>query len=503
MSQSGLDTKTIEFDATHSWNGYSYQGKVALIVVLEVIIDLIKRGDSPEPFNLEFELIEDFSILKDDKYIQIHQVKSYGPESLSKYRDAVWLLFGKSVYEEYSTISKSYLHAAEVITSNKGEINSTKKLIEVINTYEKPSSSKSNKLASPLDLYEYVDEKGLKEEAFKKFEIYTYSDGKKYCSLFDIQEKVKEKILEYYTCVGKKESLDSKGILNRQLEISYNFLLGLIDTHINERHINRQTESEKFLREIKFTKFIEILDKEYEKLPKSYYVYYLKNKLVDIFNEYYASQKIWLKDQVDSSNNDPEIIKECGDVEEGLEKIMTILKNIYSNLSDDEFLLFCNRISPQLKINRQNGLLFNELVNSEFIKFPWIETLLAFKEELNLENLLIKLDKQYYLASTINHTINIPGHLSGFKRQRANALIEATISDIAKNIIENRDIYKELYMIDNIITGNINAQLKDYIHRVTDYKTADVEKEGYHIMDIKNVELIDLENSLKRRGNNE
>lgn len=346
MSQLDITTKTLEFDATHSWNGYSYQGKVALIVVLDKTIDLINLEVSIDSYKLEFELLEDFSIKKGSQYIQIHQVKSYGIESLSKYKDAIWLLFGKSVYKDYSSISKAYLHSAEVITSNQGKINSAKKLIEVINTYEKPSSSKSEVIASPLDLYNYVNENELKERAFEKFDIYTYSDDKKYCSLLDIEERVKEKILEYYICIDRKTDLENKGILDRQLEISYNFLLGLIDSHINKRHINRQAESKNSLKIIEFVKFMEILDKDYEKLPKAYYVYYLKNKLILIFSNYYTSQKEWIKNQVDNSGNIQGDIKQYEAIEKGLEKVLTLLMDFYTNLNDDEFLVFCNRINP-------------------------------------------------------------------------------------------------------------------------------------------------------------
>lgn len=500
MNQSTIEKKTLEFDATHSWNGYSYQGKIALIVILDLIINKIKNKESLEPYKLEFERLEDFSILKDDKHVQIHQVKSYGTESLSRYKDAIWLLLGKSVYKDYSSINKSYLHAADVITSNKGVIDSTEKLLEVIETYDKPSDSKSKQIASPLELYNYVRENGLKENAFSKFKLYTYSNGEKYCSLFNVNEEVKERIREYYICINKSTKLEEKGLMERQIEYCYNFLLGLIDDHINKRHINRQLESELHFKEISFIEFIKILDTEYDKLPKSYYVYYLKNKLIQIFNDFYSSQKEWIEDQLNTQYSELEFINECHEYEAGLEKIMGILKQIYSDFDDDDFLLFCNRITPHVLIKEEDGFLqVDELIITEFIKSPWISTLMALQKEIDEENLLIKVNKQDYLPSTISHTYTIPGTYTVFQRRQAQATIEATISDIVVKIINNKNIYKELYKIDNIITGNINASLKNYIHKVTDNKDINNDKEGYHIMDIKNVELIDLEKTLTRR----
>jgi len=179
---------------------------------------------------------------------------------------------------------------------------------------------------------------------------------------------------------------------------------------------------------------------------------------------------------------------------------MGILKQIYSDFDDDDFLLFCNRITPHVLIKEEDGFLqVDELIITEFIKSPWISTLMALQKEIDEESLLIKVNKQDYLPSTISHTYTIPGTYTVFQRRQAQATIEATISDIVIKIINNKNIYKELYKIDNIITGNINASLKNYIHKVTDNKDINNDKEGYHIMDIKNVELIDLEKTLTRR----
>src|SRR5690625_2634621 len=411
MNQSTINKKTLEFDATHSWNGYSYQGKVALVVVLDLIINKTKQKESLDPYKLEFEMLEDFSILKNDKHIQIHQVKSYGTESLSEYKDAVWLLLGKSVYKKFPSINSSYLHAASVITSKKGDIDSSKKLLEVIETYTNPSDSKSNHIASPLELFDYIKDNGLQKEANNKFELYTYSDGRKYCSLHDINEKVKEKIKDYYVCTNKSTDLENKGIMEQQINYCYNFLLGLIDNHVNDRHINRQSKVDTYYKEILFVEFVEILEMEYDKLPTSYYVYHLKNKLIHIFNNYYSSQKDWIYSQLESSEIDWELMKSFKDHDEGLDKIMNILKRIYSNYNDDEFLSFCNRISPHVQVKEDSMLFVDELIVTEFIKSPWISTLLAFRKEIQDEKLLIKMDKQDYLASTISHTFTEPSNL--------------------------------------------------------------------------------------------
>ncbi|MEM5643081.1 hypothetical protein AAHB52_20860 [Bacillus toyonensis] len=74
--------------------------------MLDYIIDLTQKKQPIDSYKLEFEYLEDFSVKKDEEYIQIHQVKSYNVESLTEYKDAIWLLLGKSVYGSYSSIKK-------------------------------------------------------------------------------------------------------------------------------------------------------------------------------------------------------------------------------------------------------------------------------------------------------------------------------------------------------------------------------------------------------------
>lgn len=81
------------FDATASWNGFSYQGKVGIYVCLKLIYDAINRNEDIDVFcgrySVEFEWLEDFSILEDDGYKSHHQVKHYNDDNFSSYIDAI------------------------------------------------------------------------------------------------------------------------------------------------------------------------------------------------------------------------------------------------------------------------------------------------------------------------------------------------------------------------------------------------------------------------------
>ncbi|HDY7924195.1 TPA: hypothetical protein RQK49_004201 [Vibrio vulnificus] len=80
------------FDATATWNGFSYQGKVGLYVCLKLILDSLNRNEDIDEFcsqySIEFEWLEDFSILKNNQYKSHHQVKHYNDGKFSSYIDA-------------------------------------------------------------------------------------------------------------------------------------------------------------------------------------------------------------------------------------------------------------------------------------------------------------------------------------------------------------------------------------------------------------------------------
>ncbi|MEZ9526687.1 hypothetical protein AB4243_21265, partial [Enterovibrio norvegicus] len=89
-------TKSILHDATPSWNGYNYQGKIGLYVCLENILTEAKNSiDTPsfslflDEHHIEYEWIEDFSIKKNDKYLSLHQVKNKQENKFNDHIEAI------------------------------------------------------------------------------------------------------------------------------------------------------------------------------------------------------------------------------------------------------------------------------------------------------------------------------------------------------------------------------------------------------------------------------
>lgn len=58
------------------WESYDYQGHIALYITLKKIDETLSYGEALEPYNLQIEGEEDFSLLKDGQYLSLHQVKA-------------------------------------------------------------------------------------------------------------------------------------------------------------------------------------------------------------------------------------------------------------------------------------------------------------------------------------------------------------------------------------------------------------------------------------------
>ena len=277
------------WDATNSWSGYNYQGKIALFVVLKKINELISMGkmDEIEKYSVELEWLEDFSILyKGDDGVQyktIHQVKAKDKHNITDYEDALVKLYYKIV--NYKTIEYAYLHVCKSINYNEDEWNDNvrglvlncrqikalqdsiisykcspmkKEKVEKIYTpgrksdinklvkeyNEKYFANKKitvsnvdeilDKILSDLQLQIEMSQKDVKDEYIRKIELYSYPSDDVYCKLDEINDLIKAEIVNYWRNTGAEGwKCTDQGFC----EMIFLCLQGLIDKHITQRHI--------------------------------------------------------------------------------------------------------------------------------------------------------------------------------------------------------------------------------------------------------------------------
>lgn len=112
-----VETKSALCDATPSWNGFNYQGKVGIYVCLELIkkaiIDhsLHSQGlnNFLEQHSIEYEWIEDFAIKNGDAYLSLHQVKHKAGTAFSDHIEAIVTILNRKQKVLSSTDLNKYI----------------------------------------------------------------------------------------------------------------------------------------------------------------------------------------------------------------------------------------------------------------------------------------------------------------------------------------------------------------------------------------------------------
>lgn len=363
-------------DASPSWNGYNHQGKVGLLVVLDIMRTEEILAEDMENYELELEWLEDFSIKKDSEYISIHQVKTYDSSAPNKYKDAIWILLAKLL--KIDSIENAYLHTVK-------DMSFKKELKDKLETYEIKKSEKGDNI--PFRSRNLVISSGKYDELFDKFELYNYAedgeDNKQYCEISNIKKTIENKIQKYSV-----ENLTSNH-LNR---VYYN-LLGLIDKNIKDQHISRQEKEEKKI-SISFKEIHQVLTKNHESISEEYAIYKMRSEFEIASVEYINNYKNILKEHF--VGNETEINKFI--------RFNKIVCNI-GDLNNSDFLKFSLKIMPDTLIKKgscdyeielSNALNKIHLQNCFFKILREIETGLDNNKWVYLSN------NKAYLPSLIN-----------------------------------------------------------------------------------------------------
>ncbi|WMS85102.1 hypothetical protein RE438_28045 (plasmid) [Bacillus wiedmannii] len=433
-------------DATPTWSGYNHQGKVALLIALDMILDEgIKGEQEAMPYSLELEWLEDVAIKKNDEYIAIHQVKAYKNRNISNYGDAIWMLLGKA---HLFNIPKAYLHTILSVEVNFSDI----KDINLKDKNEEYRTTLNNQNAA--------------ESTFEKFAAYLYSDDRKYCPLEDIDVLIQERISTFIN------SVDTVVNTEKQIKSTYLKLLEQVHKNVLKRHskiqagIVKQNDQNRLdIDSIEFSEIIRILIENYEDSSDSYYIYTLKQLLSQYTDEFLAQL---YEDQIPVDT-------------------VTIFKEVIDKLlalGDDEFLLFCKKISPHTNVKNLNITEFHNLLPEDGIYdslFTIIKTI-ARKPETRDEDIRYALSEKIYMPTAIN--------ASQSQGQR-----------IARGILNNDSMLELLFSIDTMISERMNIpSIGVHAQKVIEISAEDlgeenVPEEESKFTKIKKIRVIDVKKS--------
>ncbi|EZH77245.1 hypothetical protein AU05_25270 [Ectopseudomonas composti] len=295
------------FDASPSWSGFNYQGKIAVYYALQVI------NSQPVDFNfssysLILENTEDFEISVDGNPISFHQVKAYQKHSFSEYSEA---LVGISLELYKSPEANGYLHSWKAVNNKAGKSSVAESISAVFagiveeyqSCHEKKGETiieqaasnkkKLDKLASIVrlalpqkseqQLIAILQELALNNNPIiRRFHLYQYPNGSLFCDLNDVELLIKSELQTSFANRGMP-------ITGRQIDNSFHYFLGEIDRHIIARHKN---ESGKPI-PIPFQEILDILFTNFEDVSKDHFACEFKNIFMNKFHDYMDDEELY------------------------------------------------------------------------------------------------------------------------------------------------------------------------------------------------------------------
>lgn len=283
------------YDASKSWNGYEYQGKVAMketLLYLEKIIEekniknfeMLENYINNNKICLEIEENEDFSIIDNDKYISVHQVKtgegrdaaatlnmffSYLEKNFGKYflhyTNEISITF-ETIYKEFKDELDELLNFnRESCFDNNGEFKLSKK-----------------KHSFPLALYKMgTNEENLcknmrlVKETLKKYKEMPIDESRFVLKKENnsLEGAIKDIIEKIYIKINKN-------IITKDIEHKYMYFGKILNNNIEKRSIGKMTE-----KEINFKEFIDILKEDTLEAPEDYIAYKNHEKIIEVIDK--------------------------------------------------------------------------------------------------------------------------------------------------------------------------------------------------------------------------
>lgn len=430
-------------DATPSWSGYIYQGKVALYHALRVINEKLSNQTdhqtkySFDKYSLEIEWMEDFAIMKGGAYESIHQVKAYKDSKPNNYKSATVEIIQKL---DFYSIPAGYLHVWKEIEF-KGKIVD----FEDMKKRYKPHCLKT---------------------VLNRLKLYTYGKNN-FCGLREIDGLILKEIEKYYgntpAALGsniKKTIAQYKGVLLA--------LYNILDEQIVKRHINYGSSEEKSSEKkdtISFKKIIDAFSVNYEEQSEEYAQIMLKNEIFAFFDDFCK---------------DPKLCKFLKCTNCFLNKITDIL----NGLPPSEVRGIIEKASPQLhtKGGKLSSLYNNKIgiLGSLFIFFYSIDFNKKVKEPKVFKyNLKEKKSKKIRVI--------LPTTISG------GPLLSNTIAiDILNN--PNLNTLENLYDVDRMISHDVTiSNLGKHAANIRDVNVDDW-RDNQHIAKIRVKKVTKLKN---------
>ncbi|EPV1122816.1 ABC-three component system protein [Vibrio harveyi] len=225
-------SKSVLCDATPSWNGYNYQGKVGLYVCLVNILEEANKGINKPSFadflnqhHIEYEWIEDFAIKRDETYLSLHQVKHKSENRFKDHLDAIetillrknGVLSDSDIFKYFTIISRVKGDAAKT----KAEITNELATHKLRDAQGKPMPDWKSKLKGVDSRFKEPIEKCFSD--FNSLSTRAFGSSKTFFHTVEDVEKPNKDILKISKLAGGLIStlVDSKSLACQDIYLSF------------------------------------------------------------------------------------------------------------------------------------------------------------------------------------------------------------------------------------------------------------------------------------------
>lgn len=422
-------------DATPSWSGFNYQGKLAIYYVLCHIYEKLTAYPryTFQNESIVLENNEDFEFLVGGTLTSFHQVKAYEKGSFSAYQDA---LFGLALNLYNQPGPLGYIHTWKVINLPQGRTlqQAIEDFIrELMNAHEADPQTSTiykainatpdrNKTAKIIQqafdgltvdqvfsaLQAIVDDTSL---VLERIHSYIYN-GRECCAIDEINDLIKAKINEILVLRGGVNS-------SKQIDNSFHHLLHVLDVYVTNRHKQKQAAQKL---SIDIPDVVSILDEDYEDVSSKYLAIEFKERFICLIDEFMDIHEYYT----------------FPDEQSGIVCNLSSIRQMLLSVTPEQLFSYYKNFSPTVKFEsgttlaqalsvNENGVtdvllrIFND-INCSNCENDIANTKLVYRSPANPKN--------YYLPTTIN---------------------DRSPSNISKKLRANTRIVEDLYEINHMI----------------------------------------------------
>lgn len=432
-------------DASATWSGFNYQGKVALYHTLTLIKQKLINDNSYDFINYELilENHEDFDIKSPRGYESFHQVKAINQTAFSTYENALFAMLLQLDKPTHLSVT-GYLHTWKPLRWNGNDV-FTVKLKEIIkkvtdNHEDSPNDSIITKaftndlvtnkkikilrqaIVEDSRLVDAIGVERILSQAYasnldtvvtNRVKQYDYGDALA-CDISDIDLKVKGAITEINHVLNRPQN-------NEALDKIFCALLAKLDENIITKHSNLNANGET---PIPFTEIIEVvIDDSLRDSDDAYLSSRFKLQFIKAFEEFIDDDELCPPDTARAYSDD--------------ESNLNVAMKILLNLSASDLWYYFKKLNPHIALDTKstldNALLTNidNLRQYFFVIFSEMcKTKFIHKKSGQL--ILYKNGKKSYLPTTIG------------TQTKRNLVIK---------IMENSQAIASLFEVPTMITG--------------------------------------------------